>query len=170
MNPLPPLSVIGIGLALASQSVTVGSTVLFTTNLAGIIFSGVLVFVWQEYGSLARAKGGLVVAALTLGGLAIPLAFSLKDLVIEAQTRSLVSNLIRRQTVTFSDTDIRYLSVDSRTKGRLLVELEVAASESSISDRQVELVHEFLETKLERPIDLNVRIIPVRSFEIPSSF
>ncbi|MEO0459045.1 MAG: TIGR00341 family protein, partial [Cyanobacteria bacterium P01_A01_bin.114] len=31
---VPPLSVIGIGLALASQSVTVGSTVLFTTNLA----------------------------------------------------------------------------------------------------------------------------------------
>ncbi|MEM8809946.1 MAG: TIGR00341 family protein [Cyanobacteria bacterium P01_G01_bin.38] len=167
---VPPLSVIGVGLALSSRSVALGSTILFITNLAGIIFTGVVVFVWQEYGSLARAKGGLLVAALTLSGLAIPLAFSLKDLVVEAKTRSLVSNIIRRETVTFSSADIRRLEVNSVEDGRLLVDLEVAAPAQSVSNYQIELVHQFLESKLQRPIDLSVRIIPVEAFEIPSAF
>ncbi|MEM7768976.1 MAG: TIGR00341 family protein [Cyanobacteria bacterium P01_A01_bin.37] len=164
----PPLSVIGIGLALQSQAVAVGATVLFATNLAGIIFSGVVVFVWQEYGSLSRAKGGLLVAALTISGLTIPLAFSLKDLVVEAKTRSLVSTLIRRETVTFSQTDIRRLQVRA-VDGHLIVDLEVAGPEQSISSRQVTLVHQFLEDRLRRPIDLNVRLVPVETFEVPSS-
>ncbi|MEM9805921.1 MAG: TIGR00341 family protein [Cyanobacteria bacterium P01_D01_bin.56] len=166
---VPPLSVIGIGLALPSGSVTVGSTVLFTTNLVGIIFSGVLVFVWEEYGSLARAKGGLLIAALTLTGLAIPLGFSLKDLLVEAKTRSLVSNLIRRRTVTFSQTDIRRLQVDTQGK-QLAVDLEVAAPGQSISNRQIELVHAFLESQLQRPINLDVRIIPVEFYEVAPNF
>ena len=121
---VPPLSVIGIGLALPSDTVTLGATILFITNLVGIIFSGVLVFVWQEYGSLTRAKNGLLMAALTLTVLAIPLGLSLKDLVVEAKTRSLVSSLIRRRTVTFSETDIRRLQVDV-DDGQLMVFLEV---------------------------------------------
>lgn len=162
---VPPLSVIGIGLALPSDSVTIGSTVLFATNLVGIIFSGVLVFVWQEYGSLSRAKGGLLIAAITLTVLAIPLGFSLKDLLVEAKTRSLVSNLIRRRTVTFSQTDIRRLQVD--TEGRqLVVSLEVAAPSQSISNRQIDLVHGFLESQLNRPINLDVRIIPVDFYQV----
>ena len=162
---VPPLSVIGIGLALPSDSVTIGSTVLFTTNLVGIIFSGVLVFVWQEYGSLSRAKGGLLIATLTLTGLAIPLGFSLKDLLVEAKTRSLVSNLIRRRTVTFGQTDIRRLQVDAEDR-HLVVSLEVAAPNQSISNRQIELVHGFLESQLNRPINLDVRIIPVEFYQI----
>lgn len=161
---VPPLSVIGIGLAMHSQQITLGSTVLFTTNLVGIVFSGVLVFVWQEYGSLYRAKGGLLIAALTLTGLAIPLGFSLKDLLVEAKTRSLVSNLIRRRTVTFSQTDIRRLQVNAAENDRLVISLEVAAPIQSISDRQVELVHAFLESQLRRSIELDVRVIPVESF------
>ncbi|MBE9069425.1 TIGR00341 family protein [Leptolyngbya cf. ectocarpi LEGE 11479] len=162
---VPPLSVIGIGLALPSDTVTFGSTILFLTNLVGIIFSGVLVFVWQEYGSLTRAKGGLVVAAFTLTGLAIPLGFSLRELVIEAKTRSLVSNLIRRRTVTFSQTDIRRLQVDAED-GNLRISLEVAAPMQSITDNQIDLVHSFLEAQLERPIGLDVRIIPVEFYQI----
>lgn len=162
---VPPLSVIGIGLALPSDTVTFGATILFITNLVGIIFSGVLVFVWQEYGSLSRAKDGLLVAALTLTVLAIPLGLSLKDLVVEAKTRSLVSKLIRRRTVTFSQTDIRYLQVDAEGK-QLLVSLEVAAPAQSISGRQIELVHEFLEAQLQRPIELDVRIIPVDFYQM----
>ncbi len=165
---VPPLSVIGIGLALPSSTVTIGSTLLFTTNLVGIIFSGVLVFVWQEYGSLMRAKGGLAIAALTLTGLAVPLAFSLKELVVEAKARSSVSRLIRRQTLTFTNTDIRQLRIDTTERG-LSVNLEVGAPLPSISERQIRLVQEFLEDELQQPIDLDIRLIPVEIYTIESS-
>lgn len=49
---VPPLSVVGIGLAMNSHSTSVGASLLFLANLSGIIFSGALVFLCQRYGSL----------------------------------------------------------------------------------------------------------------------
>ncbi|NEP17747.1 MAG: TIGR00341 family protein [Leptolyngbya sp. SIO4C1] len=163
---VPPLSVIGIGLSLADTDVALGSTLLFLTNLAGIILSGGIVFIWQEYGSLSRAKNGLLVAAITLSGLGIPLGFSLRELVIEERARSAVSSLIRDRTP-FGGTDIRRLRIDS-DDGGLLVQLEVAAPRDSISAEQVRLVHQLLQQELDRPIDFRVRILPIQAYDISS--
>ncbi len=157
---VPPLSVIGIGLAYGDSAILAGSTILFLTNLAGIILSGGLVFIWQDYGSLKRAKQGLTTSTIVLCLLGIPLGLSLRELIIEERTRSLVGTLIRRQTATFSNTDIRKLRVNSGRAG-LSVNLEVAAPLGSISDKQVNMVHQFLERQLEQPINLNVDVFPV---------
>lgn len=162
---VPPLSVIGIGLALGSQAVTVGSTLLFLTNLGGIVLSSGLVFIWQGYGSIRRAQKGLTASTIMIMLLGIPLGISMRDLIIEEKTRSLVSRLVRVDAYTFRDTDIRRLSVKSEGK-KLQVTLEVAAPEGSISGAQVNMVHEFLERELERPISLNVSIFPVQEYLI----
>lgn len=162
---VPPLSVIGIGLALGSNEVTSGSTLLFLTNLAGIIVSGGLVFIWQDYGSVRRAKKGLTASTALICLLGIPLGFSMHELIIEEKTRALVGRLIRRETITFSDTDVRRLSVNSRGE-TMSVDLEVAAPEGSISETQVNLVHAFLEQQLDRPINLDVSIFPAETFSV----
>jgi len=144
---VPPLSVIGIGLALGSQSITVGSTLLFLTNLGGIVLSSGIVFIWQDYGSVRRAKKGLTASTIMVMLLGIPLGFSMRDLIIEEKTRSLVSRLVRVETYTFRDTDIRKLTVNSQGD-QLQVNLEVAAPAGSISSTQVNMVHEFLESEL----------------------
>ncbi|KPQ37226.1 MAG: putative membrane protein [Phormidesmis priestleyi Ana] len=160
---VPPLSVMGIGLAFASREVLVGSTLLFITNLAGIVLAGGLVFIWQDYGSLKRAKRGLSLSIVVLCFLGVPLGLSLRDLIIEERARSFVSSLLRDQTLTFGNTNIRRLRVDS--SGEVLeVDLEVAAPTDSISDRQIDLVHDFLEERLDRPIRLNVSVFPMQEF------
>ncbi|PSB13803.1 TIGR00341 family protein [filamentous cyanobacterium CCP1] len=163
---VPPLSVIGIGIALNLQDVTFGSSLLFLTNLTGIIFSGGLVLLLQRYGSLARAQKGLTVAIVALLILGIPLALSFQDVVIREQTRSQINQLIRQETLTFSDKDIRSLTVQ-RHQGQLLVDLEVSAPAGEISDRQVDLVREFLQNQTERAIALNVTVIPTEQFISP---
>ncbi|MEL6606230.1 MAG: TIGR00341 family protein [Cyanobacteria bacterium J06614_10] len=160
---VPPLSVIGIGLAYSNQPVVVGSTLLFLTNLSGIVLSGGLVFIWQDYGSIRRAKRGLTASTLLLLLLTFPLGLSMKELIIEERARSYVGSLIRRQTETFSSTIIRKLRVNSEDR-LLVVDLEVAAPVGSISENQVGLVREFLEEKLERPIELQVKVFPVEEF------
>ncbi|MEL6160957.1 MAG: TIGR00341 family protein [Cyanobacteria bacterium J06554_11] len=160
---VPPLSVIGIGLAYTNQPVVVGATLLFLTNLSGIILSGGLVFIWQDYGSIRRAKRGLTASTLLLLLLTFPLGLSMRELIIEERARSYVGSLIRRQTETFSSTNIRRLRVNSEGR-RLLVDLEVAAPAGSISENQVGLVREFLEEKLGRPIELEVKVFPVEAF------
>lgn len=164
---VPPLSVVGIGIALQSQLVTVGASLLFLTNLAGIIFSGGLVFLFQRYGSIERAQRGLAIAISVLALLGIPLTLSFQDLIVREQTRSEINRLIRQRTLTFGDRDIRALTV-SRSKDGLIVQLEVASAENSITETQVTLVQEFLQQALKRPVVLRVTLIPVQTFEVPS--
>ncbi|WP_224409780.1 TIGR00341 family protein [Oscillatoria salina] len=164
---VPPLSVIGIGLSIGSKSVTGGASLLFLTNLISIIFSGGLVFLFHRYGSLERAKKGLFVSVIGLTLLGLPLGFSLKTLLIKENVRRSISVLIRRQTLTFSDKDIRTIQVVPQGD-ELFVEVEVAAAFNSISERQVSLVRDFLEDELERPVNLQVKVIPVNYFEAPA--
>ncbi len=165
---VPPLSVIGIGLANADRTVFVGALLLFGTNLAGIILSGGLIFLWQDYGSLKRARQGLVTSMIILGVLGVPLGLAMRDLVIEERTRTLIGGLIRRETETFRGSDIRRLQVRSEGK-TMQVYLEVAAPPESISQNQISLVHDFLESQLERPIELKVSVFPVREFDVETS-
>ncbi|MGB3766316.1 MAG: TIGR00341 family protein [Phormidesmis sp.] len=162
---VPPLSVIGIGLAFGDSSIFFGSSLLFLTNLAGIVLSGGLIFIWQDYGSMKRARKGLTASTATVLLLGVPLGFAMKDLIVEERARTLVGRLIREETLTFSDTDIRRLRVDS-AQGDLQIDLEVAAPEGSINRNQIDLVHRFLEKELARQITLKVNVLAADSFEM----
>ncbi len=164
---VPPLAVVGIGMGMRSADITQGSLLLFATNLVGIVFSGALVFLFQRYGSVAKAQRGLTIAVTALFALGIPLGLSFQDLVIRERTRSAVNRLIRQETLTFADRDIRRLTVQRRRRN-LIVSIEVAALAGSISAQQIGLVQEFLEEELDRPLSLNVTVVPVEVFNAPT--
>lgn len=161
---VPPLSVIGIGLSLGENRLFTGALLLFLTNLIGIIFSGGLVFLFQNYGSLERAKKGLFVSIVALFLLGLPLGFSLNNLLVQENVRRSVRELIRRRSVTFSGADIRSISVLQRKKG-LFVEIEVAAASGSISEHQVEIIRDFLVREIDKPVSLQVNVFPVETLE-----
>lgn len=164
---VPPLSVVGIGLGSNSHSVATGATVLFLANLTGIIFSGALVFIAQRYGSLERARQGLIISIGAILLLGLPLGFSLENVLVKEQARRSINYLLSRKSITFSSTDIRDIQI-RRQGRRLVVNLEVATALNSISENQVDLVRDFLEQNLKRPINLNVRIIPIQEFSSPA--
>jgi uncharacterized hydrophobic protein (TIGR00271 family) len=161
---VPPLSVIGIGIALKLDNIATQSLLLFLTNLTGIIFSGGVVFLLQSYGNLERARHGLFVSTCILLLLGLPLGFSLNNLLIKQNVHSSVSTLIRRRTLTFSQTDIRFINVTPKND-IFHIELEVAAPANSISEKQVRLVQDFLQEQLKRPVLLKVRVLPVEVIE-----
>lgn len=161
---VPPLSVIGIGIAWWNPRVALGASLLFATNLTGIIFSGALVFLWQQYGSIERAKKGLFAGFLALFFLGIPLGWSLRNILIEEHVHRQVTALLRRQTLTFAGAEINRIDVQPQVNG-LYVELEVAATANSISQNQVKLVRTFLSEQLGQPIQLKVRVVPTEIFE-----
>lgn len=161
---VPPISVIGIGLALDQERLSLGATLLFLTNLTGIVFSGGLVFLAQSYGTIERAKRGLLISLVILSVLGLPLGFSLKELLIQENVRRSIVQLISQRTVTFSDTDIR--TVEVRAENDILfVDLEVAARLGSISPNQINLVRDFLAQQLQQDVQLNVRVVPVEELQ-----
>lgn len=164
---VPPLSVMGIGISLASNEIFIGSSLLFLTNLIGIIFSGGVIFITQEYGSLKRAKEGFIISLFALTILGIPLGLSLNNLILRDNVRRSIIFLISQETLTFSKADVRRVEVEPQGDA-LIVNLEVAAAANSISENQVRLVRDFLEERLQKPISLNVQLIPLTQFTVPS--
>lgn len=166
---VPPLSVIGVGLALANREIWGGATLLFLTNLTAVIFSGILIFLWQRYGSLERAQSGLAVSFVLLAALGFPLGFSLRNLLLQSNTRQQVATLLREQTTTFENAEIAALRVRQQDQV-LLVDLEVVIPTDTLSATQVQAVQEFLSRALRQPVTLRVKATPVRQFIAPASF
>lgn len=164
---VPPLSVVGIGVAFAQETLSLGAFLLFATNLVGIIFSGSLVFLLQSYGSLKRAKKGLFFSLCILSVLGLPLSISLRELLIKENVRSKVSQLVRNQTLTFANSNINSMEVKSFSN-RINIKMQIATYENSITQKQIELVRDFLATELQKPVELEVTIVPVNILQAPA--
>lgn len=158
---VPPLSVVGIGLSLREQEIATGSLLLFITNLICIIFFGGLVFLFQSYGNIDRAKKGLAMSTAVMFFLGIPLTLSMRKLIIKKNVTSQISDLIVSDTEIFADKDIKLISVIPQ-KDYLQVGIEVAAPIDSISQPEIDLFRNMLSRQIGKPIDLEVEIIPVR--------
>jgi uncharacterized membrane protein len=161
---IPPLSVMGIGVARASAEVSIGASVLFLTNLFGIIFSGAIVFLLQHYGSITRAKHGLTLTVLLLLLLGLPLGLSLQNLLIREQVYNTVWSVVHRKPLTFANADVHKLTVTVQ-KTILSVNLEVTAPANSISSKQIKQVQQLLQQELDRPVRFKVLVIPANEFE-----
>jgi uncharacterized hydrophobic protein (TIGR00271 family) len=163
---VPPLSVIGIGLALGEQAIAIGSSLLFLTNLICIIFFGSLVFVFQSYGNIDRAKKGLALSTAVMFALGFPLTLSMRELIIKKNVRYQVSNSILNETEIFQNSDIQSISVEPKD-GYLQVDIEVAAPANSITRTDVRGLRKSLSRKIKQDIDLRVEVIPMQIINSP---
>ncbi|MCC0176434.1 TIGR00341 family protein [Waterburya agarophytonicola K14] len=158
---VPPLSVIGIGLGLGEQEIAVGAFLLFLTNLICIIFFGSLVFLFQSYGNLNRAKKGLAMSTAVMFALGVPLTLSMRDLILKKNVTSQISNLIVEETDIFKNADVNFITVTPRNKF-LQIKIEVAAPLDSISQVDIDRLRRILAENINQPIDLRVEVIPLR--------
>ena len=163
---VPPLSVIGIGLGLAEQEIALGAFLLFSTNLICIVFFGSLVFLFQSYGNLDRAKKGLAMSTVVMFALGVPLTISMRELIIRKNVTSQVSDLVLEEMDTFSNADIDLITVIPREKF-LDIKIDVAAPLDSISQADIDRLRNVLTNQINRPIELRVEVVPMRIIESP---
>ena len=164
---VPPLSVVGIGLAQGDRSIAFGALLLFLTNLICIVFFGSLVFLFQSYGNIERAKKGLVLSTAVMILLGIPLTVSMRELIIKKNVRHEIENFILYKTQTFADADVNSIRVVPK-EGYFKVYIEVAAPSDSISQRQIEQVKSDLARLIDKEIYLDVEVIPMRHLVAPN--
>lgn len=158
---VPPLAVIGIGLAYGLEPLWRGAFLLYLTNLSGISLAGSLVFLAARCSSLRRARGGLLTSFVLLAALAAPLAVGLNDVLLENRLSRRISALLKERTFTFRDLTLRHVNIDSTTKAGLMITATVAGDQSSITPRQVGLVQGFLMRELGQPLKLRIKLAPI---------
>jgi len=156
---VPPLSVVGIGLAFGNFNVWTGAGLLYLTNLVGIAFAGSLVFLIKGYTPLNRAGKGLAISSLMALLLIVPLAFSMRELILENQISTTVKSLLRDKTQTFHGIQVREVTVQ-RFKSPMNVNATVLLDDHKITSKQVKLVQDFLVKEVGLPINFKLRIIP----------
>ena len=168
---VPPLCVVGIGLALGTsaipevglvlnQRIAMGASLLFLANLAGIVFSGALVFVVQGYGRWSRALRGIAVSLAVIVGLAFPLSFALEELLVRQTVhRDLVALRYERPEF-YRNIVMRRLSVDL-VGDRVLVDVEAIVSRSLEIDVEAETEHirEYLTASTGRAVEVKATLI-----------
>ncbi len=156
---VPPLSVIGIGLAFEAFSVCSGAALLYVTNLIGITVAGALVFLVMGYTPLHQAKKGLLISAVVSLMLIVPLALSMRELVLENQISIKIKSILREKTFTFRGVQLRNVRVE-RYSRPMMVEATVLSPEDPITPHKVALVQEFLSRELNIPVEFRLQIIP----------
>jgi uncharacterized hydrophobic protein (TIGR00271 family) len=104
---VPPLVVAGIGLGWFDWRIFLGASLLFLTNLAGILFAAAITFSILGFAPLRRARRGLILSLVIVSVISVPLAVSFRHMVEAQQTaRSL-------EGWQFGDFEIRDVSVET---------------------------------------------------------
>lgn len=178
---VPPLCVVGIGLALGkaaipevgvvlNQGIAVGALLLFLANLAGIVFSGALVYVIQGYGRWNRALRGIAVSLVVILGLAFPLSISLDELMTRQIVHRHLAALRYARPEFYGKMVMRRLAVDLRGK-TVFVEIEAIAPRSLELDvpAETERVREYLSQATGRAVDVTTTMLRADVIEARST-
>lgn len=161
---VPPLSVVGIGLAHNNVPVWSGALLLYATNLVGITFAGALVFLLMGFTPLHRARKGLALSAVAMALLLVPLGFSMWELVMENQLRMKIRQMLSEKTFTFRGLQVHDVQV-RRFRRPVSVVATVLSSGRPITARQVKLVQDFLSREIGMAVDFRLRMIPATEIE-----
>lgn len=154
---MPPLSVIGIGIALGRWDIAGGATLLFLTNAVTIAFAAILVFFIegfsprkvQDEGRLPRT---LWVSALLTLILLIPLTILGARFVAQAQENRLINNIVMTELANLDEAELVELQITRMDNG-INLNLTISAN-SPPTYSEVVALQEALVARLDQPVSL----------------
>ena len=188
---VPPLCVCGIGLTLGNEVIAVfgrgsvaglsnqiaeGSFLLYVANLIGITVAGLLVFLLQQYGSIAVLEEFLIWFAF-FGVLSIPLSSALHDFSLRQELNAEFGRfkagqvkefkLVQRNPYLWSKVRIMYSNVQVKNN-EASFDLVINAPEELMKQSVLDEIYQQLLRRSNdlglAEIDLNISVIPNRVF------
>ena len=153
---MPPLAVVGYGIAVMNWSIAGGAAFLFMTNLLAIALSVTIVARWYGFGGTDSPKqtawhAGLIIATFVL--LSIPLGIALKRIALQAQVelavRAATDEAATRGSGRVSGLRVEMVKGGVNVDAVLMVPHHINGLEKSLQDA--------LAQQLGRPVHVQVR-------------
>jgi uncharacterized hydrophobic protein (TIGR00271 family) len=166
---VPPLGVVGVGLAMGDPGIAGGGGLLFTTNLIAITLAGSVTLLLLGFRPTPRAerevrlRHGLVVSLALLAVIAIPLGVVFVDSVQESRLRQTIDRTLAQQLGETSDYEL--VNFDFEEREEILFVTVTVYAQSPIPASLADATREQLSKALERTVDLHLRSIPVEEIE-----
>jgi uncharacterized hydrophobic protein (TIGR00271 family) len=169
---VPPLGVIGIGLAINRPEVAGGGLLLFGTNLVAIILAGAMSFLLLGFRPARgvrertiRLRRGLVVSVLFLFLISLPLAFILGKAAQATQEREIISRMLNQELNSLEGVSLASFDFDHQGKAIVLTVTVYATQE--IEQETVEHLSDVIGQAVGQPVTLRLTVIPVSEMEAP---
>jgi uncharacterized hydrophobic protein (TIGR00271 family) len=165
---MPPLSTIGIGIALGRWDIAGGATLLFLTNAVTIAFAAILVFFLEGFIPRFQRKNDKIPKSLIVAGmltflLLIPLTIVGIRLVSNAQENRLINTLIETEFAEIRNAELVDLGI-FRSEDEIELDITVR-SNTPLTYSQVVNLQEILVSRLEKPISIVVDHIRSETFD-----
>ncbi|MGQ9836672.1 MAG: DUF389 domain-containing protein [Cyanobacteriota bacterium] len=167
---MPPVCVIGLGLAHADWRTSLGAALLYVTNLLGIALACMVTFLIMGYVPLREARSALSWMLGLLMVLVVPLGAGMTRLLYQARLESALRLALLNKTITFQRVSLVRSDFNWVTYPPEVV-LSVRADEP-ITPRQVTLLEEFVKSEVGRPFTLIFQVVQsqeIRREETPTA-
>ncbi|MEA5592816.1 TIGR00341 family protein [Rivularia sp. UHCC 0363] len=153
---MPPLCVIGLGLAQGDWDLSLGATLLYLTNLLGITLSCMVSFSIKGYTPAHQARKALGLVFALTGLLVIPLSLSFLSLVQQTRLEANIKKAFLSKTLTFREVKLEKTETNWLTNPpeiRLTVR-----SKEALTSKQVGLLEDFINQQMKGKYSLVVEI------------
>lgn len=156
---MPPLSTIGIGIALGRWDIAGGASLLFLTNAVTIAFAASLVFFLEGFSPRKERENGKIPKSLRTSAaltavLLILLIIVGARFVTQARENRLINNVVETELAEFSNAELVELDI---TRADQEIQLEITIrSNVSLNYSQVITLQEALVARLDKPVSLVV--------------
>jgi len=155
---MPPLSTIGIGIALGRWDIAGGAALLFLTNAITIAFAATLVFFLEGFVPRYQRTNGKLPKTLLITGvltaiILIPLIIVGARLFNQAQENRIINNVINTELAEIGNAELVDLSIIRTDNNNFQIEMTVQ-SNINLTQSQVVDLQEALVLQLDHPVAL----------------
>lgn len=167
---MPPLCVVGIGIAHQSPDISRGAFFLFLANVTGIVFASALVFLATSIGpSIGGTLRGhalrrIAIIIMVLAPVLIPLAFFMQQISQDLADERLARGVVTEAITSIDEAQLVSLSINRRSQQRVDVTLTVR-SPRAITSEDVRTMQSALTASLPGTATLHVLWIPIIQVE-----
>jgi uncharacterized hydrophobic protein (TIGR00271 family) len=167
---VPPLCVIGVGIAIGDPRVTAGSILLFVTNLIAITLAGSITLLLLGFRPAAgaereaRLRLGILTFLILLTAITIPLGIIFVNAAQTYQTEQIIERVITEELGPHSD--VTLVAFEHEKDGdELIIQAEVFTT-SSLDETLGYELSQALRNSLNQAVTLRLIAVPVQELEI----
>jgi uncharacterized hydrophobic protein (TIGR00271 family) len=168
---VPPLGVVGVGLAMGDPGIAGGSSLLFITNLIAITLAGAITLILLGFRPTARAdraarlRVGLIASLVLLVAITIPLGVVFVRSVQESRIRQIIDQTLTTQLLEHVGYEL--VDFNFETDEETLAVMVTIYAQSQVPPAMVDTTRNRLSQALHRDVRLQLRSIPIEEIERP---
>lgn len=166
---MPPLCTAGIGLAFFNRSIVFGATLLFLTNLSAISFAGIITFALLGFRPIRHEQStrkipkSILFTAFFVFLITIPLVILSWNTISSARLERQVKDVINEQLGSVYNAQIVDIEIQDIEDSKKVT--ATIRSTRSLPYAEVASIQEMLATVTQKPIALEMVVIPVNSLD-----